>query len=202
MNVLRIDCVLQAVAVVFVWLLAIVAAAGAQKARRRGANPSPRSWRGWHFEEMPGEVRAAGRTSSKNAQTSRRPPASRRRQVSALYSHRAATSRTSPDLASRGHPLQLRGEGFAPRRCTHFRDVYARQPKPGRDNAGVHLNLAHIGPDADLAASGCWKSRPGRSWCGRWFDCGCRYGENPLCSVFVRISRRAGGTCRSMEKDA
>ena len=53
------------------------------QARRCGANPSPRSWpricsckcSGWHFEEMPGEVRPASRAFSKKAGTVRRLPA-------------------------------------------------------------------------------------------------------------------------------
>ena len=84
-----------------------------KEARRCGANPSPRSWpricsckcSGWHFEEMPGEVRPAGGRFSKKARTSRR--RTRRRWTCASSSHRPAMSRTSPDLASRGHPKHL-----------------------------------------------------------------------------------------------
>ena len=97
-----------------------------KEARRRGANPSPRSWpricsckcSGWHFEEMPDEVRAVAERFRKGlgghedylqwAPTGLR-----------LSFCRAATSRTSricqqmlDDLASRGHPLQLHGYGL------------------------------------------------------------------------------------------
>ena len=62
---------------------------------------------GWLDEVEPGEVRLAGRRFSKRARTSRRPPAMRRRQAFVSSFRRAATSRTSPDLAARGHPKHL-----------------------------------------------------------------------------------------------
>ena len=104
-------------------------------ARRFGANPSPRSWRGWHFEEMPGEVRPASGTFSKKARTSRRPTA-------------ASAGRPSPHLAAvqqrpAPHPTSLREatlSSFVERESTaRSRLLWQRRAGASRNRGGVQL---------------------------------------------------------------